>query len=179
MKAGKGKYVEVSYKLEVGDEGEERELMEEAPPEKPMKFIYGSGLMLEAFEEELKGKEGGDKFSFSIGKEQAYGEYKNEYVTRIPKSSFHINGKFDAEVVKEEKIIPMYDGEGRRLEGIVVEVREEDVLMDFNHPLAGETLHFEGEIVTVREATVEELADLSGGGCGHEGCGGGCGGGCH
>ncbi|MDR3129142.1 MAG: FKBP-type peptidyl-prolyl cis-trans isomerase [Tannerellaceae bacterium] len=179
MKIATGKYVEVAYELHVGDEeeGEEYELMEKASTEKPMRFIFGAGLMLASFEAQLKGKKAGDTFKFTLRCEEAYGDYHDDHVTQIPKSSFHINGKFDEEIVKVDKIIPMYDTEGKRLEGVVVEVREDIVVMDFNHPLAGETLHFEGQVLEVREPTVEELADLSpSSSCG---CEGGCGGSCH
>jgi len=69
----------------------------------------------------------------------------------------------------------MMDTNGNRLNGSVVEVKEDVIKMDFNHPLAGETLNFSGKVLTVRESTPEEIAALfapQGGGCG---CGSGCG----
>ncbi|MDR3127413.1 MAG: FKBP-type peptidyl-prolyl cis-trans isomerase [Tannerellaceae bacterium] len=179
MEIGSGKHVEVAYSLHVGEAGEERELMEEATKEKPLGFIFGGGSMLGSFEAQLKGKRAGEEFAFSLSAGEAYGDFRNELVTHISKSAFAINGKFDEEIVQVDKIIPMYDSEGHRLEGVVLEVNEETVLMDFNHPLAGETLHFAGSVLSVREATIEELAAVSaqshscGSGCG--GCGGGCG----
>ena len=88
-------------------------------------------------------------------------------------------------MVKEGNTIPMMDADGHRMNGSVLEVKKDVVVMDFNHPLAGETLHFKGEVVDVHEPTAEEIAAMTssscGGGC--EGCGGGCGdhecGGCH
>lgn len=177
---GKWKVVRVLYKLEVGEAGSEREEMVSSKEEE---FIWGCGELLEGFEQGLKGLSAGDKFAFSVSKESGYGEYETEKVVEVPRSSFEIRGKFDESIVKEDAMLPMYDGEGHRVEGLVVSVGDEVVVMDFNHPLAGEELHYSGEVLGVREASVEELAGLvnrSEKECGCGGCGGGCGeGGCH
>lgn len=184
MRISANKYVAVIYDLNVG-EGEERELMEKATREIPLKFIYGTGMMIPAFEDALAGLESGDQFDFSLTPENAYGEYNEDHVLELPKNIFEIDGKFDSEMVKEGNTIPMMDADGHRMNGSVLEVKKDVVVMDFNHPLAGETLHFKGEVVDVHEPTAEEIAAMTssscGGGC--EGCGGGCGdhecGGCH
>ena len=184
MRISANKYVAVIYDLNVG-EGEERELMEKATREVPLKFIYGTGMMIPAFEDALAGLESGDQFDFSLTPENAYGEYNEDHVLELPKNIFEIDGKFDSEMVKEGNTIPMMDADGHRMNGSVLEVKKDVVVMDFNHPLAGETLHFKGEVVDVHEPTAEEIAAMTssscGGGC--EGCDGGCGdhecGGCH
>lgn len=95
----------------------------------------------------------------------------------IPKSVFEVDGKIDEELLEEGKTIPMMDTSGNRLLGSVVEVKDDVVSMDFNHPLAGELLHFSGEVLEVRDATTEEIASLyaqdEGGcsGCSDAGCG--------
>jgi len=68
----------------------------------------------------------------------------------------------------------MMSTSGQRLNGLVLEITDDVVKMDFNHPLAGENLFFKGQITEVREATEDEIAALVGGGCGC-GSGGGCG----
>ena len=78
MKITANKFVAVTYDLNVG-EGEERELMEKAVAEAPLKFIFGTGAMLPAFEDALKGLEVGDKFDFSIAPADAYGEYVEDH----------------------------------------------------------------------------------------------------
>lgn len=184
MRISANKYVAVIYDLNVG-EGEERELMEKATREVPLKFIYGTGMMIPAFEDALAGLESGDQFDFSLTPENAYGEYNEDHVLELPKNIFEIDGKFDSEMVKEGNTIPMMDADGHRMNGSVLEVKKDVIVMDFNHPLAGETLHFKGEVIDVHEPTAEEIAAMTssscGGGC--EGCGGGCGdhecGGCH
>ena len=191
MKITANKYVAVTYDLNVG-EGEERELMEKATVEAPLKFIYGTGMMLPAFEKALNGLEVGGTFNFSIEPAEAYGEYNEEHVLDLPKNIFEVDGKFDAEMIKEGNTVPMMDSNGNRMNGSVLEVKDDIVVM--NHPLAGCDLNFVGEVIESRPATNEELAEIarmmSGGGCscGCDDCGsdcgdnheGGCGcGGCH
>ena len=147
MKITANKYVAVTYDLNVG-EGEERELMEKATVEAPLKFIYGTGMMLPAFEKALNGLEVGGTFNFSIEPAEAYGEYNEEHVLDLPKNIFEVDGKFDAEMIKEGNTVPMMDSNGNRMNGSVLEVKDDIVVMDFNHPLAGETLHFSGEVST-------------------------------
>ncbi|MDR1918926.1 MAG: FKBP-type peptidyl-prolyl cis-trans isomerase [Tannerellaceae bacterium] len=178
MRIAANKFVSVTYDLNVG-EGDERELMEKATREAPLSFIFGTGMMLPAFEEELSGLREGDKFKFTVFPADGYGEYNEEHLMELPKSIFEIDGQFDAKMVKEGNIVPMVDSNGNRLNGSVMEVKEEIVLMDFNHPLAGETLHFTGEVIDVHDPTESELAALTASGCGCgddtcESCHGGC-----
>lgn len=179
MKITPNKYVAVIYDLNVG-EGDERELMERATVELPLKFIFGTGMMIPAFEQNLDGLEEGDSFQFTIEPADAYGDYIEENVVDLPKDIFKVNGKFDAEMIKEGNTVPMMDAEGNHMNGSVLEVKEDIVVMDFNHPLAGETLHFTGKVIDVHEPTAKEIADLTApaegcGGCDCSNCGGGCG----
>ena len=79
----------------------------------------------------------GDKFDFTIKAEEAYGEYDEEHVIDLPKNIFEIEGKFDSERVVEGAVIPLMTSEGQRINGSVVEVKDDVVVMDMNHPLAG------------------------------------------
>ena len=99
MKITTNKYVAVTYDLNVG-EGEDRELMEKATAEVPLKFIFGIGMMLPAFESALKGLEVGDTFNFTLKPSDAYGEYREDYVLDLEKKIFEVEGKFDAERIK-------------------------------------------------------------------------------
>lgn len=177
MKISENRYVSLAYDLNVG-EGNDRELMEQATSDQPMEFIFGANMMLEAFENQIKGLGQGDTFSFQLNPEEAYGDYDESKLIELPKNIFEINGKIDDEVLFEGNSVPMMDSSGNRLVGSVVSIGDDVVTMDFNHPLAGEKMYFDGQVVGVREASAEEIAALfSGGGCG---CGsGGCGsGGC-
>ncbi len=169
MKISDNTFVSLSYKLNVG-EGDDLELMEEATPEYPLSFIYGTGSMLPSFEDKLTGLETGSKFSFSLSPEEAYGEFFEDRVVELPKSIFEVDGKFDGDHVFEGSTLPMMDSEGNRMNGSVIEVKDNVVVMDFNHPLAGEILNFDGEVLEVRTATVEEIAAITTAGCGGCGC---------
>lgn len=201
MKIENNKFIALSYDLNVG-EGEEIELMERATVESPLEFIYGTGSMLEAFEKNLDGLVEGDSFDFVLTPEQAYGEYDDEHIVDLPRNLFEQDGQLNEEVIFEGNMVPMMDANGNRLNGSVVAVKEDGITMDFNHPLAGETLNFSGKVLIVRDSTPEEIAELFApqGGCGcgscdcgddDEGCGcgsekggcgsekGGCGSGCN
>jgi len=172
MKITTNKFVALSYDLNVG-EGEERELMERATAETPLEFIFGTNSMLEAFEKNLDGLAEGDSFNFVLTPEEAYGEYDDDHVVDLPRNIFEQDGKLNEEVIFEGNTVPMMDTNGNRLNGSVVEVKDDIIKMDFNHPLAGETLNFSGKVLNVRESTPEEIAALfAPQGCG---CGSGCG----
>ena len=176
METVENKYITLAYKLYLIENGE-KEFTEEAPAEHPFQFISGLGLTLEAFESQVKDLKKGDKFDFTIKAEEAYGEYDEEHVIDLPKNIFEIEGKFDSERVVEGAVIPLMTSEGQRINGSVVEVKDDVVVMDMNHPLAGCDLNFVGEVTENRPATNDELAEMarmmSGGGCGG-GCNGGC-----
>ena len=168
MKITTNMYVTLSYDLTVG-EGDEKELMEQTTVEEPLEFIFGNNMMLDSFEKEIEGLGEGDEFSFNIAPEEAYGEYDDTMVLDLPKNIFEIDGKIDDEVLIEGNTVPMMDNQGNRLMGSVVAVKDESVTMDFNHPLAGEQMFFAGKVISVREASAQEIAALfssqSGGGC--------------
>ena len=176
METVENKYITLAYKLYTIENGE-KEFTEEAPAEHPFQFISGLGLTLESFENQVKDLNKGDKFDFTIKAEEAYGEYDEEHVIDLPKNIFEIEGKFDSERVVEGAVIPLMTSEGQRINGSVVEVKDDVVVMDMNHPLAGCDLNFVGEITENRPATNGELSEMarmmSGGGC-SGGCGGGC-----
>lgn len=195
MKITSNKSVSAEYELYVDGETEgELELMEKATAEQPLNFIYGVGMMLPKFEENLFGLAVGDTFDFTINNEEAYGPYEDENVLDLDRSIFEIEGKLDTEMVFEGNVVPLMDNEGHRINAQVVEVTDTHVKVDLNHPLAGENLHFKGKVLEVREATEKELNALMGtgggcgcgsGGCGDNGCGcddeeegGSCGSGC-
>jgi len=161
MKISEEKMVSLSYDLTVINEEGENELMERATKAHPLVFLFGMGMMLEAFEKNIEGLSTGDKFSFALAPEEAYGEYIEGHVVELPKKLFEVDGKFDSERVTEGQTLPMMDSRGNQMMGSVLEIKPDVVVMDFNHPLAGETLHFDGEVVDVHEPTEEEINALS------------------
>lgn len=183
MKINRNMHVSLSYTLR--SESHEGTVIEETQEGKPLDFIYGAGLMLPKFEEAILGLAKGDDFKIEIPHLEGYGPTFEDRVVELPKNLFEKEGVFDAEMVAVGNILPMMDGSGNRMDGKVLELTEEAVKMDFNHPMAGQDLFFTGAVMDLREATDEELAEIAqmqagGGGCGSGGCGdGGCGdGGC-
>lgn len=172
MKISRNKFVTVSYVLRL--KGFEGEIVEETPEEKPLEFIFGTGRMLQMFEEKLEGLKAGDNFSFKLTSDEAYGDINPEAKVEIPKNIFEVDGKIDEELIKVGNMVPMQDAQGNRLNGIVLDVNDENVTMDFNHPLAGDDLYFAGSVKEVREASESEMMAVVGGGCG-SGCGCGSG----
>ena len=163
MEIVKNRMVTLTYDLRLDDQN--GDMIEQATSERPLQFVYGAGQMLPKFEAQLAG------FKFD-----AYGEVNEDAIVELPLEVFMVDGKFDNDLVTIGNTVPMMTGDGQRLNGIVLEVTDQMVKMDFNHPLAGEDLHFEGEIIEVRDASDEEIAALfsqGGCGCGSGGCGGG------
>jgi len=166
-----GKYVEISYELfEVAPDGD-MTLVHDVTGQDPERFIFGvtKGL-LPPLERALEGLAQGDSFDIPVAAGEGF-IYNPDDVARLEKNIFMVDGKFDAGTIREGAYIPMMTGDGFRITGKVLEVGKDHVTMDFNHPLVGKDLRFKGKIVTVRDATPEELHPSCGGSC----CGGGCG----
>ena len=157
MKIEKNKVVTLTYELRILDEDGEQSLIETANEEQPMVFIYGMSGLPDQFEDNLEGLNSGDSFDFKLDTEDGYGEYNDEAVVDLPKNVFEVEGSVPDNMLEEGNYIPMSDSEGNQLQGRVVEVGDDTVKMDFNHPLAGKELYFKGKVENVREATPEEL----------------------
>ena len=151
----KNTVVSLHYRLQ--EENETGELVEETFGSDPLVFLYGVGQMIPEFERQLSGKKSGDNFSFGIKSAEAYGEFNPEAVVMLPKETFVVDGKLAEDLLEPGKMIPMSDGNGNRMNGVVQEVTDEGVLLDFNHPMAGQDLYFTVQVESVREASEEEV----------------------
>lgn len=119
----------------------------------PLAYIQGIGNLIIGLEEQLEGKAAGDKVKATIAPEKAYGLRNDDNVHIVPLASFQADG--DEQLVEGMQVrVETNDGVAI---ADVVKIEGEDVTLDLNHPLAGETLHFDVEIVDVRDATHEEL----------------------
>jgi FKBP-type peptidyl-prolyl cis-trans isomerase SlyD len=148
MKIENGKLVTLHYDLYL--DGFEGELIESAGQENPLVFVFGDGDMLEAFEKEIKNLNQGDGFKFSIAKEDAYGDVEEDAIAEFPKDIFEETEENPFPEVGD--YIPMQDQEGNKFDGILAEINKDNVVIDFNHPLAGEDLFFTGKIVDVKDS---------------------------
>lgn len=174
---GPGKFVAYSYKLYNDADGS---LLFEAPANAPDVMVYGvSHEIVPGLAAAMKDLAKGDKFGVTLPPEAAFGDRNDEYLLTLDRDIFMRDGKL-ADEVKVGAILPMMTAEGYRVQGVVTEVGDK-IKMDFNHPFAGLTVRYEGEVEEVRDATPEELQPSKGcgcGGCGSEGdCASGCGGG--
>ena len=180
MKIAQTTVVEFAYELEV-----DGQVVDHTVKERPLDYIHGTGSLLPKLEEHIEGMVAGDKFDVTLSPADGYGEVDPDRVIDLPKAAFEVNGEIREDLLVPGNTIPMMNSMGGVIPGVVIEVTEDSVKMDLNHRMAGKTLHFTGEIVSVREATEKELTEgLHGeyvhtcGGChGHEGGCGGCGGG--
>ena len=181
MKIEKNKVVEVSYELTV-----DGQVIDVAAKDQPLDYIHGTKMLIPRFEAEIEGKEPGDAFAFEVSPAEGYGEYDPARIIKLSLNAFMIDGKVREDLLEVGRQLPMYNKNGHVEYGRITEVNEEGVLMDFNHDLAGKTLHFKGEVLTVRDATEKELKEGLHGeflpiqecGCGchdhhHDGCCGG------
>lgn len=171
MIAEKDNVVSIVYELRK-DSGT-GEIVEALNGDNPLTFLFGTGGLLPKFEEQIRGLSEGDGFEFLLRSEDAYGPFIENAVVDVPKSVFEIDGRIDESLMQIGTTVPMMDAEGRRLNGKVISVHGDAVKMDFNHPMAGNDLHFRGKVTGIREATSEELTH------GHvhgqsSGCGCGC-----
>ena len=129
-----------------------------------MMYLHGHNTMIPGLETALEGKQAGDKLEVTISPEDGYGEYVEERKQQVPADAFE---GLDAEVGMQFTA----DTDQGPMPVTVVEISEEFVTVDGNHPFAGQTLHFDVEIVEIRDATPTEKENGSlyeEGGCGHD-----------
>lgn len=158
------KHTAITYTLKSGNA--DGKVLETVNSTKPVEFIFGKGSLLPSFENNLNGLTAGDDFEFTIPSEEAYGTFNESLIVELNKDMFAQDGVVNEEMLAIGNQIPMQDSQGRRMNGKVTELKEDKVVMDFNHPLAGQALFFSGKVETVREATYDELNPPA-----HQGCG--------
>jgi FKBP-type peptidyl-prolyl cis-trans isomerase SlyD len=133
----------------------------------PLEFISGKGHIIQGLEDKLVTMSVGEKAEVQVEPAAAYGEYKEEAVQKLPKEQF-------AGIELTEGMSLYGTGEnGETVQVIVKSFDDEEVVIDYNHPMAGKSLLFSVEILTERAATEEELtsgmpASASKGDCGSE-----------
>lgn len=168
-------FLAVHYQLYSVKDGE-RTLEEQTIREKPFQFISGFGVSLEALENRVISMEKGTEFDFTLTPAEAFGEYEPAGVHSLSRDLFVVDDKFDAQNIYPGAIITLKDAEEHYFPARVTAVDAQSVTVDTNHPMAGKTLNFTGEIIENRPATEEEVNMLIKrltGGCG--GCGSHCG----
>ena len=141
--------VTVDYTLTL----EDGEVVESTQGGMPLRFLAGNDEILPVLEDALMGLSVGDELNIVIDPEDGYGEYDEDAFEEVPLDSFPADEKLEPGMP-----IGVEDDSGEIFEATVSEVRPDTVVLDFNHPLAGETLHFKVKVIDTRPATAEELA---------------------
>lgn len=178
MKIEKDSWVSLVYELR--ENNQDGRIIEALDENRPLTFIYGTGRLLPAFESNLFTLTKGESFSFSLESDMAYGPRREEMIVNVPVAVFENDGKINEDICQVGNEVPMMDSEGNPLKGIINEITDTYVKMDFNHPMAGQDLFFSGRIIEVRQATEHELAATSAHSCSscgsnsNSGCSGSC-----
>ena len=144
----KNKVVTIHYRLNT----HEGELIESSFDEDPMVYLHGAQNIITGLEQELEGKKTGDKFKINIEASQAYGDYLDHLCQSVPKEAF---GDV-SELLPGMRFTAETDVGPHPVE--IVEVHEDSVVVDGNHPLAGMDLVFEIEVMNIRDATEDEIS---------------------
>lgn len=148
MKVAKDLVVSLAYQVRT----EDGVLVDESPVSAPLDYLHGHGSLISGLETALEGHEVGDKFDVAVGANDAYGQYDENLVQRVPKDVFmgvdelQVGMRFLAET--DQGPVPVE----------ITAVEDDHVVVDGNHMLTGQNLKFNVEVVAIREATEEELA---------------------
>ena len=147
MKIENNVVVSLAYQVKLEDGA----VVDQSTVDAPLDYLHGNNNLIPGLEKALEGQAAGDKFSVTVGPEEAYGEHSDALVQRVPANVFQgvdqieVGMRFLADT--DQGPIPVE----------VTEVDGDEVVVDGNHMLAGQTLTFDVEVVAVREATQEEL----------------------
>lgn len=134
----KGSKVVINYTLTV-----DGEVVDQSEGREPLSFEHGAGQIIPGLEEKILGMKKGDKKKVQVAPEKAYGERQEEAVQKVPLTAF--------EETKELKVGDIVKGqvEDQQFQAVIIELGDAEVTLDMNHPLAGKTLHFDIEVVSV------------------------------
>jgi len=147
MKIADNKVVQMHYKLT----DDKNTVLDSSEGREPLSYIHGSGNIIIGLEKQLSGKEEGDKINAVVSPTEGYGERDDKLTQVVPKSGFQGD-----EEMKVGMQVQIGTEQGNAIAS-VTKIEGEDITLDMNHPLAGVTLNFDVEVVSVRDATKEEL----------------------
>ncbi len=126
-------------------------VLDQSSAAEPLAYLHGNGNLIPGLERELEGKTAGEKLQVTVAPEDGYGVPEKGLIQQVPRRAFQ-------GIAKVEPGMRFYaETEHGHRQVVVTHVAGDMVTVDGNHPLAGQTLHFEVEIAEVREASAEEL----------------------
>jgi FKBP-type peptidyl-prolyl cis-trans isomerase SlyD len=148
MKITKDSVVSIDFRLHLGD----GEAVDESEPGEPLVYLQGHEEIVPGLEKALEGKAKGDTLQVTVTPDEGYGDYDPEGLEEVPRTEFP-----DGLELVAGGVLSATDPDGDEVDFFIKEVKGDKVLVDFNHPLAGKTLHFDVTVRDVRTATAEEL----------------------
>lgn len=146
MQIAQNSVVAFHYTL-TNDEGE---VLDSSEGREPLTYLHGAGNIIPGLEKELEGRENGEKLQVAVSPEEGYGETQPSLVQEVPRDSFQGVESIEPGMQFQAQT------QGGPLMVTVTKVEGDTVVVDGNHPLAGQKLNFDVEIAEVREATPEE-----------------------
>ena len=135
-----GKVVQFDYTLTV-----DGQVVDSTQGKEPLEYTHGQKMIISGLEDELSGMKAGDKKKVVVAAGEAYGQVNQEAILEIPKANLG-----EGLEPKVGMVLQMSGPQGQKIPGIVREVKDDVLLVDFNHPLAGKDLTFDVEIVAVK-----------------------------
>lgn len=141
----------VSFHYKVSDD-DSNEVIDSSENSEPMSYLHGAQNIIVGLEKALEGKQAGDDIEVTVDAAEGYGERSEDRVHKVPREALS-----EIENV-EPGVTIVANTEQGQVNLVIVEVGEEEVTLDANHPLAGKRLKFDVSIETVREASEEEIA---------------------
>lgn len=148
LKVCEDNVVSIEYTVRLDD----GEVIDTSEGNEPLQYIHGHQMIIEGLEEALSSMEVGDTKEVVVPPEKAYGEYIAEAQEWLARDLFPPDVR-----LATGEILAAQDGEGGTVMLHIKEVEDDRVLVDYNHPLAGETLQFDVEVVDIRPATPQEI----------------------
>ena len=147
MKIASNRAVALQYQLK-SDNGIVIDASTEA---EPLWYIHGKHQLLSKFEANLEGLETGNECNFTLTPKEGYGEHNPQGIVTLAKNE--LRGQYDLGT-----IVTLRSGKGHERDARIIAIEKDKVLVDTNHELAGQTLHFQVKVKTVRAATSDELS---------------------
>jgi len=135
----KGKKIKINYTLTV-----DGEVVDSSEGKEPLEYTQGEGMLIQGLEKELEGMKAGDAKNVTVAPTEGYGEVSKDALREIPRSQFPPN--IDPEVGQR---LSMQAPQGQQIPVTVAEIKDDVIILDFNHPLAGKELTFDVTVISV------------------------------
>jgi len=128
------------------------EIFDTSEGKQPLTFISGVGMVVPGFDNAIQGMEKGEEKEVTLTPDQAYGEHKEEMKQKIPRKALP-----PEQVPEKGMMLGMTTPQGQQIPAKIIDVDDENITIDVNHPLAGKTLHFSIKLLDYEKVDMEKL----------------------